>query len=329
MKFAIYHPKTSIALALALVLILGCTAGCSNNSQGNSPNPESTGSQTVKRTQDTLTTGTEDGASIVPDLQASVDQLMQASSVNLTLTVSGQIYSYVATPNQDIYARYLANLSTDFQWENAPNSTSEGATSLRISSEDGVISLSFSEGSYLVLDGNGNCYKGQYIYAEDDITPFEYIRRFWFDLVELDSLRTSVATVSDKGQSHKEIAQKWAESYEECLTQTAPGNAYACTSMEIIDLVADLPDWLDDEELSSFANSHNLDGTAFGKDWFGFSYKTIFVPVDQSSASPFWMGNTSRYESNNAPEGALTYSRLGIMIRTSDGWICDGTGTGW
>jgi len=265
----------------------------------------------------------------VQDLQTSVDRLMRAPYVNLALTVGGQTYSYSAVPNQDAYASYLANIPKDFQWEDAPYSTSEGAASLRISSDDGVASLLFSEGSYLVLDGAENCYKGQYVYAENDMTPFEYIRRLWFDLVELDSLRVAVSAISDQGQNHEEIALKWAEAYEKTLTEVAPGSSYACTSMEIIDMATDLPDWSEGEEFNFFAQSHGLDREAFGKDWFGFSYKTVFVPVDQSSASPFWMGNTSRYEGDDAPEGALTYSRFGIMLRTSDGWTCNVVGTGW
>lgn len=81
--------------------------------------------------------------------------------------------------------------------------------------------------------------------------------------------------------------------------------------------------------LETFARSHGFAAEDYGRSWFGFSYETVFVPVDQGTAGAFWAGNTWYYEESGAPEGALTYSRVGFMTRTGAGWTCTGTGTGW
>jgi hypothetical protein len=225
-------------------------------------------------------------------------------------------------------------LASDFQWEEAPYSTASEADSLRISSPDGSASLFLSDGSYLMLvgqDGESTCYKGLYRYQDDpDYLAYDHLR-WWFDQVELDKLRSTLLSVPDRGQSREEIARAWAEGYEGVLTHTAPGSQYACTSMEVIDVNADELNWLSEEELESWCRSRNFVFTAqdFGKTWFAFSYRTVFVPVDQSTANGFFVGNTWYYEEDDALEGALTYSRTGVMFLTDEGWTCTGTGTGW
>ena len=181
-----------------------------------------------------------------------------------------------------------------------------------------------------MVDGSGNCWKGVCIFDEGSstqTTPFDFLRGAVVDPMELAALRSD--TVPDRGQSHEDIAREWAENWEGALTKTAPGSQYACTSMEIVNLKVDLPDGLESGELEEFARSHGFAAEDFGRSWFGFGYKTVFVPVDQGTASAFWAGNTWYYEENGAPEGALTYSRIGFMTRTSAGWTCTGTGTGW
>lgn len=270
-------------------------------------------------------------------VQAAVDRLMAGSAIELSLAPAGtsRIYAYLTDPSEDYYISRLTDLATDFQWEEAPYSTSSEADSLRISSVDGTTSLFLSDGSYLMLvrqDGEeATCYKGLYRYWDQpDYLAYDSLR-WWFDQVEVDKLRSTVRSVPDRGQSREEIAREWAEGYEGVYTKTAPGSRYACTSMEIIDVNTDGLSWLSEEELESWCRSRNFVFTArdFGKTWFAFSYRTVFVPVDQSTANGFWAGNTASYEEDGAPEGALTYSRVGVIWLTDEGWTCTGAGTGW
>ncbi len=269
-------------------------------------------------------------------VQAVVDRLMAGPTIELSLGPAGtsRVYAYITDPSEDYYINRLTDLASDFQWEEAPYSTASEADSLRISSPDGSASLFLSDGSYLMLvgqDGESTCYKGLYRYQDDpDYLAYDHLR-WWFDQVELDKLRSTLLSVPDRGQSREEIARAWAEGYEGVLTHTAPGSQYACTSMEVIDVNADELNWLSEEELESWCRSRNFVFTAqdFGKTWFAFSYRTVFVPVDQSTANGFFVGNTWYYEEDDAPEGALTYSRTGVMFLTDEGWTCTGTGTGW
>lgn len=269
-------------------------------------------------------------------VQAAVDRLLAEPGIRLTLAPSGltsHVYAYTTDPGEDYYISRLADLATDFRWEEAPYSGSPEAGSLQISTEDGAVSLILLDGSYLMLvrqDGEeAKCYKGLYRYWDQpDYLAYDHLR-WWFDHVEVETLRAPILSVPDAGQSHEEIARAWAEGYEGVYTKTAPGSQYACTSMKIVNLKADLPDWLESGELEEFARSHGFAAEDFGKTWFGFSYETVFVPVDQSTANGFFVGNTAFYEGEDAPEGALTYSRVGFIRLTDEGWTCTGTGTGW
>lgn len=57
------------------------------------------------------------------------------------------------------------------------------------------------------------------------------------------------------------------------------------------------------EELDEFARDRGFSAEDLGKTWFGFGYSTMFVPVDQSTASVFGAGNTDYYQGDGAPEG--------------------------
>lgn len=274
-----------------------------------------------------------------PDIQSVVDRLMAAPSLTLTYTPSGltsHVYTYTTHPGEDNYINRLADLAADFRWEDAGYSGSPETGSLQIASEDGAISLILLDGSYLVLDGDGHCWKGIYKdasliepFGDEDITPFEYLRHWWFDLVEVRNLR--VFSVPDRGQSHEDIAREWALSYESALTKAAPGGQFSCTFLRVDNVQADLPQGLTLEELRSLVESHNFSFAAedFGKLWFGFSYELVFVPENQMAREYMMAGNTSDYEGGDAPEGAMTYSRRGFLWRTDQGWTCREVGTGW
>ena len=265
---------------------------------------------------------------------AVVNRLLAAPSITLSLAPAGssRVYPYPIDPSQYPNSHYLSALAFNFRWEEAPWSMSEGADTLRIEASDGSASLTLKEGSYLVTDGDGNCWKGvcgteDYL-ATADTTPFDYLRRLMFDVAELDVLRST--TVPNRDQSHEDIVREWAENWEGAKTKTAPGSQYACTYVRIENVNANLPEFESRDALEEFVQNRNLAFTAddFGKIWFCFSYDTVFVPADQSEDGPMWAGNTRYYEGDGAPEGALVYSHVGYMWLTDEGWTCTGVGTG-
>ncbi len=265
---------------------------------------------------------------------AVVNRLLAAPSITLSLAPAGtsRVYPYPIDPSQYPNSHYLSALAFNFRWEEAPWSMSEGTDTLRIEASDGSASLTLKEGSYLVTDGDGNCWKGVYnvkdYLAAADTTPFDYLRRLVFDVAELDVLRST--TVPNRDQSHEDIVREWAENWEGARTKTAPGSQYACTYVRIENVNANLPEFESRDALEEFVRNRNLAFTAddFGKIWFCFSYDTVFVPADQSEDGPMWAGNTRYYEGDGAPEGALVYSHVGYMWLTDEGWTCTGVGTG-
>ncbi len=274
-------------------------------------------------------------------VQAVVDRLLAAPRLELSLAPAGtsRVYAYSVDNHPQSgqpAAHYLANMVGDFTWEDAPYSTSEGAGALRLEASDGSASLFLSDGSYLVLDGDGNCWKATYRSDNylfpgrgESVTPYDYLRRLVFDSAELYALRST--TVPDRGQSHEDVVREWTENWEGAMTKTAPGSPYACTYVRIENVKTDQPEFTDREALEEFIRNRNfaLSADDFGKTWFGFSYDTVFVPVDQSEDGWLWAGNTRYYEGGDAPEGALIYSHVGYIWRTDEGWTCTGVGTGW
>lgn len=113
------------------------------------------------------------------------------------------------------------------------------------------------------------------------------------------------------------------------MTKCAPGSRYACTYVQAENVTADAHAHLTAEELEEFAQYHGSAAEDYGKTWFSFSYSLVFVPEDQSADGYFWAGNTWYYEGNDAPEGALTWSRVAYMRLVDGNWVCEGTGTGW
>lgn len=158
--------------------------------------------------------------------------------------------------------------------------------------------------------------------------PYQILRDC-FDEVELQQLRATA--VPDRGQSHEDVVREWIEGYEGAMTKTAPGSRYACTFVQPDRITADAHANLTAEEMEEFAlyNGNGLAAEDYGRTWFSFTYSLVFVPVDQSTASYFWAGNTWYYEGDDAPEGALTWSRVAYMRLVDGNWVCEGTGTGW
>lgn len=267
-------------------------------------------------------------------ITAVMSQILAAPSVTLSLAPAGtsRVYAYPVENRPDLpISRYLLDMASNFRWEEAGYSTSEGADTLRVEASDGSASLTLKDGSYLVTDGDGNCWKGTYnvedYVAAADTTPYDYVRRLVFDPLEMSYLR--VTTVPDRGQSHEEVVREWIEGYEGFMTKTAPGSQYACTYVRPGQITADAHAWMEPDALEEFAQYHGSAAADYGKTWFSFTYSLIFVPVDQSEASPLWAGNTDYYQGNDAPEGALTWIRVAYMRLIDGNWVCENTGTGW
>ena len=159
--------------------------------------------------------------------------------------------------------------------------------------------------------------------------PYQILRNYCFDEVELQQLRAT--TVPDRGQSHEDVVREWVEGFEGAMTKTAPGNQYACTYVRVQEVRPDAHAHLTAEEMADFAQyrGNGFAAEDYGKTWFTFGYSLVFVPVDQSTSSSFWAGNTGYCEEDGAPEGALTWSRVGYMQLIDGNWVCEGCGTGW
>lgn len=280
-------------------------------------------------------------------VQAVMDEIANAPGASFILYIpedglNARQYDTEMFPD-GYWSKNVRRFAAGYEWEEltreqAAELMGQGSgVSLLVAPGGGVVSsacITVYEGSQLVavrtVDNEMKWYKirradPSHSYAGD---RFLYgSLRGWFDEVELDALRPT--TVPDRGQSHEGIAREWAENWEGALTKTAPGSNYACTYVRERNVQADCHSDMDEEWLDAFAQSRNLAAADYGKTWFTFAYQTVFVPVDQSTASVFWAGNTWYYEGGDAPEGALIYERVGYMFLTSEGWTCEGVGTGW
>lgn len=146
-----------------------------------------------------------------------------------------------------------------------------------------------------------------------DGTIFSYLR-FWYDEAEIKGLRGDLV-IPDQGQGYQEIAQAWVDAYEGAMLRATPGSKYACTFVN--NTVS-----INEESLAAWYPAQ-----ALATDHFYFNYKTIFVRENEETT---WLlvGNTAEYKGDDAPEGALVYSRMGPIYRSEEGWRCDGVGTG-
>lgn len=286
-------------------------------------------------------------------VQAAMDEICYAPSVDFTLAPAGssRVYAYQVEGPLDNWLTYGMRAFSGYggyTWEylgETIRDTPLGDT-LRISTPERTFVQAWSGSNIILIQRtSGDTAETAYYEAHDrgespnsaplgtprlNPGPYQLLREC-FDEVELQQLRAPFLTVDDNGQSHEEIADKWALDFEGAYLKCAPGSSYQCTFMQVAGMRADLPDFEDSEQLEAFAQARHFAAEDFGKTWFGFSYTTVFVPVDQSTANQFWAGNTWYYEGDAdwAPEGALTYSRVGFMTRTEDGWYCEGVGTGW
>ena len=153
-------------------------------------------------------------------------------------------------------------------------------------------------------------------YAGFDGRLFSMIRQ-WYDDVEWQSLVDGIV-IEDRGQSHLEIANEWAERYAQAFLQVTSGSQYACTYARTD---AELWDWVPETAYPAITE---------GAERFYFGFDRIFVPETEHAYYYQMAGNTEDYDGSlgEAPEGACIDSRVGPMYKTEDGWRCVGVGTG-
>ncbi len=295
--------------------------------------------------------GVLEGFSKQRAVQEAMDEICYSPSVDFTLAPAGssQVYAYPADLRSDGNGygfSILHGLPAQFGWEylgETIRDTPLGDT-LRISTAERTFVQAWSGSNIILIQRtSGDTAETAYYEARDrggdpnsaplgtpKLNPGPYqILRDCFDEVELQRLRTT--SVPDRGQSHEDVVREWIEGYEGAMTKCAPGSRYACTYVQAENVTADAHAHLTPEELADFAryNGNGLAAEDYGKTWFSFSYSLVFVPEDQSADGYFWAGNTWYYEGNDAPEGALTWSRVAYMRLVDGNWVCEGTGTGW
>ncbi len=295
--------------------------------------------------------GVLEGFSKQRAVQEAMDEICYSPSVDFTLAPAGssQVYAYPADLRSDGNGygfSILHGLPAQFGWEylgETIRDTPLGDT-LRISTAERTFVQAWSGSNIILIQRtSGDTAETAYYEARDrggdpnsaplgtpKLNPGPYqILRDCFDEVELQRLRTT--SVPDRGQSHEDVVREWIEGYEGAMTKCAPGSRYACTYVQAENVTADAHAHLTLEELADFAryNGNGLAAEDYGKTWFSFSYSLVFVPEDQSADGYFWAGNTWYYEGDDAPEGALTWSRVAYMRLVDGNWVCEGTGTGW
>ena len=332
------RPKTVVAMAVAAALIVGCAVGCTFTGA-----PEEALSQGLP-TGGVEPFDPEKAADPLRTVQAVMNEIAGAPGASFTLYIPGDERNPRIYDTEMLYwSKNVRRFADGYEWEEltmeqAAELMEQGSgVSLLVAPSGGAVSpacITVYEGSPLVavrtVDNEMKWYKARRLesrpyYAKG--RAFYDDLRWWYDDVELDALRS--ATVPDRGQSHEEIAREWAENWEGAMTKTAPGSGGACTYVRVENIQADCHNYMDEEQLDAFAKSRNQAAADYGRTWFTFAYQTVFVPVDQSTASAFWAGNTWFYEGGDAPEGALIYERVGYMFLTGERWTCEGVGTGW
>ncbi len=260
----------------------------------------------------------------------ALDRMMKESAISMTLLTPDTGPQYNIDPqagNGPNRALYFPN---SFDWqlvEDVPYLRNVPMT-LTLTDQNKDFSLYFYEGVNLVLLHTRHQDKWFAAMPKDNPNDVFYqdvfqFMRVWYDEAEYSGLTADIR-VPDMGQSQEAIAKAWVDAYEGAKTKATPGSEIACTYVRNEEIEIERFDELSPEELDSFYPAHTA-----GHERFGFQYKTVFVPENDRARSCLMAGNTGDYEGDDAPEGALEYTRRGYMYKTGDYWRCDEIGTGW
>lgn len=241
------------------------------------------------------------------------------SCLNPSSRESGQAGSYPVSTDSLRYS--YSTLGDFFQWtESTGLSAAREPASVTLSTADTSVSVTAYQGTGKLLIRQGDTV--QWLAAEpadpDDVFAVDlyHYMRCWYDGAQWEAHSRDLA-IPDTGQSWEEIAQDWAEAYEGYRLETEPGGRNTCTFVQVEARVRGLSD--------TYANYPEI---TEGRERFVFSYTGVFVPENDLARLDLWPGNTTEYQGDDAPAGALTYMRQGILYRADDGWRCAGLGTG-
>lgn len=231
-------------------------------------------------------------------------------------SVGGRQYEVPSNPNQ------VSGFSSSFDWlyvENGATPSPEPAYSLKVESPDGTAAVQCWQGSELLfctLDGETSWLSAGVLNsdAEFDCTMFTALRS-WYDEAETSDLRGDIV-IPDEGQSDQEIAQAWADAYEEAMLRATTGSKYACTYVKTTASINEdaMDSWYPDKALET--------------EHLYFSYTTVFIPENDRAKNWLMTGNTSNYEGSDARSGASTYSLMGPVYLAEESWRCADVDTG-
>lgn len=267
---------------------------------------------------------------VTADVQAGalMDAILSNETVVMELTRADGVGGgrYVTTPGGTPNAEYTTLNFTSpyyFTWsrtEGGLPSSPEPEASLTLSSPDGRYAIQVWSGIDLVrCTDSGETY---WLRAEStgyDVlsgSVFQHLRS-WYDEAELAALQEDTV-IPDTGQDYLAVAQAWADATQNVCLKVTPGSKFALTYVRnVVEL--------DEDAMDSWYQPFMLE-----TEHFYFHYYRIFVPENERSLNWNMAGNTGGYDGSygEAPEGAFMNQQMGPMYLTSDGWRCDGTGTG-
>ncbi len=257
------------------------------------------------------------------------DAAAQAKEVLDAVVSKGTVVMTLSTPDGAGGGRYempsdapngpdkTDGFENSFDWSYADGGASEfsdAVSSLKLESPDGSAAIQCWQGSDTVLctlDGQSIRLSAGVL----DTTPWFdgtifFALHSWYDEAEIRGLQGDVV-IPDAGQSYEEVARAWTEAYEGARLRATPDSKYACSYVKTTITRAEA----------------GTDASGDAKS-FNFSYTTVLIPENELAAMYLMAGNTHEYEGDDAPDGALVYTRMAHMYLTVDGWRCDGVGTG-
>ena len=283
-------------------------------------------------------------------IRSVMDEIVYASGTSMTLyrpDAPDQSSTYnVYTSPDNYWPLRQTSLATDFEWEEltrqqAAQLMEQGSGVSLLIAPAGAASpacITLYEGIQLMavrtLDNEMVWYEAKSLHNGEPLGvppflwpgPYEGLR-YWYDMVELNALR--VTSVPDRGQNHEDVVKEWIEGFEGAYAKCAPGGMYTCTYVRGINVKADQPEGLTHEQLEAFAQYAGLSADNFTETWFGFSYRLIFVPENETAKYQLEAGNTEDYTGSDAPEGAQICYRAAYMRLIDGNWVCEMTGTDW
>ena len=271
-------------------------------------------------------------AGLEPPADGGLGQLVQETVDLLRFTARGWLYltdpeggeseRYQSFETDPATLRYpYGSLGTYFRWtETGGLSPTREPASVTLTTADASISVTAFQDTGKLLIRRGDDLQwlaAEPVEAEDvfAVDVYHYLR-CWYDDAQWETHAENL-TVPDAGQTRSEIAQAWAEAYEGYRLETEPGGRSTCTFVRVETRVLGNSD--------SYGNYPEI---TEGRERFLFSYTGVFVPENDLARMDLYPGNTTEYEGDDAPTGALTYQRQGILYLSDDGWRCAGLGTG-